>query len=266
MLQNICLKKCKDHNTYWTIEEKAMRNMVSWVIVKVTTPNQPEKETISLMSKSITLRHGLSAIPNEVLARKWRRRAVAGSTTRAGRTSTSGSSAGMVLWRPWPVSPDGLIPPQPAYRGRAEAHPRYAPPGIQPWVWSNSGTVCGSAATPAARRVCSVSCVKWGCSCRKAENTYKPKPYEQMTYPGERVQVDAEGRAACASRIRTSACSSTPPSTRFTPALLATYPEQSTILRLISCADRPRGMPPWDQGGVCPDGQWLRVHQPFSQQ
>ena len=23
--------------------------------------------------------------------------------------------------------------------------------------------------------------------------TYKPKPYEQMTYPGERVQVDVKG-------------------------------------------------------------------------
>ena len=26
----------------------------------------------------------------------------------------------------------------------------------------------------------------------KPKNTYKPKPYEQMTYPGERVQVDVK--------------------------------------------------------------------------
>ena len=43
---------------------------------------------------------------------------------------------------------------------------------IQPWVWSNSGTVCGSAATPAARRVCSVSCVKWGCFLLKSRKIH----------------------------------------------------------------------------------------------
>ena len=42
----------------------------------------------------------------------------------------------------------------------------------QPWVWSNSGTVCGSAATPAARRVCSVSCVKWGCFLPKSRKIH----------------------------------------------------------------------------------------------
>ncbi len=26
----------------------------------------------------------------------------------------------------------------------------------------------------------------------KTKNTYKPKPYEQMTHPGERVQVDVK--------------------------------------------------------------------------
>jgi len=26
----------------------------------------------------------------------------------------------------------------------------------------------------------------------KPKNTYKPKPYEQMTYPGQRVQVDVK--------------------------------------------------------------------------
>ena len=29
----------------------------------------------------------------------------------------------------------------------------------------------------------------------KPKKTYKPKPYEQMTYPGQRVQGGCEGRA-----------------------------------------------------------------------
>ena len=41
-----------------------------------------------------------------------------------------------------------------------------------PLVWSNSGTVCGSAATPAARKVCSVSCVKWGCFLPKSRKIH----------------------------------------------------------------------------------------------
>ena len=42
---------------------------------------------------------------------------------------------------------------------------------------------------------------------------YVPKPYEQMTYPGQRVQVDVKVVPAGVLHIRSSACSSTPPLT-----------------------------------------------------
>ena len=45
----------------------------------------------------------------------------------------------------------------------------------------------------------------------KKKNTYKPKPYEQMTYPGQRVQVDVKVVLPLdASQTRSCVCSSIP--------------------------------------------------------
>ena len=44
----------------------------------------------------------------------------------------------------------------------------------------------------------------------KKKNTYKPKHYEQMTYPGQRVQVDVKVVPADVSLTRSCGCSSTP--------------------------------------------------------
>ena len=46
----------------------------------------------------------------------------------------------------------------------------------------------------------------------KPKKTYKPKPYEQMTHPGERIQVDVKV-VPPALQIRSFVCSNTPPST-----------------------------------------------------
>ena len=87
-------------------------------------------------------------------------------------------------------------------------------------------------ATPAARRACSALCVKLGMfPAEKPKKTvYNPKPYEQMTYPGQRVQVDVKVVPTSAvSLTRSCAYSSTPPSTNSPVcAFLAAYPEQST--------------------------------------
>ena len=48
-------------------------------------------------------------------------------------------------------------------------------------------------------------------SAPEKKKAYKPKPYEQMTHPGQRVQVDVKVVPAGALRTRSSACSSTPP-------------------------------------------------------
>ena len=63
----------------------------------------------------------------------------------------------------------------------------------------------------------------------KSKKTYKPKPYEQMTHPGERVQVDV--------KVVPSACIADPELRLFQYTaideftrlrFLAAYPEQST--------------------------------------
>ncbi len=65
-------------------------------------------------------------------------------------------------------------------------------------------------------------------SCRKAENTYKPKLYEQMTHPGERVQVDVKvvpRRCIAVPELRLFQYTAIDKFTRL--RFLAAYPEQS---------------------------------------
>ena len=77
----------------------------------------------------------------------------------------------------------------------------------------------------------------------KPKNPYKPKPYEQMTYPGQRVQVDVKSPAAVL-RTRSCACSSTPPSTS-SRGCVSWRPTRSSppIPRRTSCASCGRGTP-----------------------
>ena len=63
----------------------------------------------------------------------------------------------------------------------------------------------------------------------KLKNTYAPKPYEQMTYPGQRVQVDVKvvpRRCITAPELRPFQYTAIDEFTRL--RLLAAYPEQST--------------------------------------
>lgn len=76
----------------------------------------------------------------------------------------------------------------------------------------------------------------------KPKNTYKPKPYEQMTYPGERVQVDVKifPRSCIADpELRLFQYSAVDEFTRL--RFLAAYPEQSTC----SSADFLRNLTAW---------------------
>ena len=63
----------------------------------------------------------------------------------------------------------------------------------------------------------------------KAKNAYKPKPYEQMTYPGQRVQVDVKvvpRRCITDPELRLFQYTAIDEFTRL--RFLAAYPEQST--------------------------------------
>jgi Integrase core domain. len=63
----------------------------------------------------------------------------------------------------------------------------------------------------------------------KAQNPYKPKPYEQMTHPGERVQIDVKvvpRKCIADSELRLFQYTAIDEFTRL--RFLAAYPEQST--------------------------------------
>ena len=86
----------------------------------------------------------------------------AGSTTRAGRISTSGGRAGTerVSFPGLPV-PAASQPSKPAHRSGAEADPGYAPPQSQP---GHGGTVAPAAPArlyPTSREPYFGSCAKW---------------------------------------------------------------------------------------------------------
>ena len=63
----------------------------------------------------------------------------------------------------------------------------------------------------------------------KPENTYTPKPYEQMTYPGQRVQIDVKvvpHSCIAGPELRLFQYTAIDEFTRL--RFLAAYPEQST--------------------------------------
>ena len=87
----------------------------------------------------------------------------------------------------------------------------------------------GSAATPATRKACSASCTKWGCFRLKSQKAYKPKLYEQMSHPRERVQVNVKvmpRKCLTDSKLRLYQHTAIDRVTRL--RFLAAYPEQST--------------------------------------
>ena len=96
-------------------------------------------------------------------------------------------------------------------------------------------------------------------AAEKQKQPYKPKPYEQMTYPGQRVQVDVKvvpRNCITDPELRLFQYTAIDEFTRL--RFLAAYPEQSTyssadfLKRLIQVVCTP-GHP----GGMCPDRQWL---------
>ena len=84
----------------------------------------------------------------------------------------------------------------------------------------------------------------------KPKKTHKPKPYEQMTHPGERVQVDVKvvpRKCITDPELRLFQYTAIDEFTRL--RFLAAYPEQFTY----SSADFLRR----HTSGICPDGQRL---------
>ena len=80
---------------------------------------------------------------------------------------------------------------------------------------------------------------------------YKPKPYQQMTYPGQRIQVDTKvvpRRCIADPELRLYQYTAIDEFTRL--RFLAAYPEQSTYSSKVVQVVRP----PRDSREMCPDG------------
>ncbi len=107
--------------------------------------------------------------------------------------------------------------------------PRYAPPESR----AGPGGIVAPTATarlyPPAGEFVPGAAQTGPVSSVQKKPAYKAKPYEQMTYPGQRVQVDVKVVPGHVSPTRSSACSSTPLLvSSLACASLAAYPEQST--------------------------------------
>lgn len=148
----------------------------------------------------------------------------------------------MEVWVPCLPIQTAPQPPQPAHGGRAEAHPRYAPqkstPGmVELWhrLRQRGYTRCPESLFRVMRKMGLFP-------AEKPKNTYKPKPHEQMTYPGQRVQVDVKvvpRKCIADPELRLFQYTAIDEFTRL--RFLAAYPEQSTY----SSADFLRKLRAW---------------------
>ncbi len=136
--------------------------------------------------------------------------------------------------------------PTSTQRPELKPHPRHAPPESHAGHdRAPFGIVCVNVVYTRCpdESVIAALCVKWGCFRLKSrKKVYKPKPYEQMTYPGQRVQVDVKvvPRACIADpELRLFQYTAIDEFTRL--RFLAAYPEQSTY----SSADFLRRLTAW---------------------
>ena len=206
---------------------KRMKDRASSVIVGVADNNLREG-AISFMSKSIT--------QDMAYRQSLMKYAEKYGVSRASRKYNKSRSY-IYFWKArWDGSAISGLPVQtpaqpskPAYRGRTKTDPGYAPQKSQPRY---GGTVAPPAQRGYTRRPESLFRVmrKLGLFPQAEKKpAYKPKPYEQMTYPGQRVQVDVKvvpHRCIADPELRLYQYTAIDEFTRL--RFLAAYPEQST--------------------------------------
>ena len=81
-------------------------------------------------------------------------------------------------------------PSKSAYRGGTEAHPGYAPP--KPGSRDDRVMASTESYTRCPKSLFRVMRKMGLFPQEKPQKAYTPKPYEQMTHPGERIQVDVK--------------------------------------------------------------------------
>jgi len=149
----------------------------------------------------------------------------------------------MVVWRPWPASPDAphSHPNQHTeaelklIRDMRRRNPELGMIELWHRLRQRGYTRCPESLFRVMRKMGLFP-------AEKPKNTYKPKPYEQMTHPGERVQVDVKvvpRKCIADPELRLFQYTAIDEFTRL--RFLAAYPEQSTY----SSADFLRRLTAW---------------------
>ena len=205
-----------------------MKDRASSVIFEVAIQQCNERGHI-LNGQEYNTRHGVSAIPDEI-RREIRRDPCQPEVQQEPVVYLL--LDGSVGWKPGIsglLVPAAAQPPQAAHRGRAEADPgvrRHNPNLGMVELWHRLRQRGYTRRPESLFRVMR----KLGLfAVAEKEKAYKPKPYEQMTYPGQQVQVDVKvvpRRCIADQELRLYQYTAIDEFIRL--RFLATYPEQST--------------------------------------
>ena len=201
-----------------------MKDMVSWVIVKLPHQTSPKGDHIPHEQKYNT-RHGLSAIPNEVHREIRRQQRWDGSVVSLACQSR----------RPHSHPNQHTEAELKLIRDMRRRNPTLGMIELWHRLRQRGYTRCPESLFRIMRKMGMFP-------PEKPKKAYKSKPYEQMTYPGQRVQVDVKvvPRACVADpELRLFQYTAIDEFTRL--RFLAAYPEQSTY----SSADFLRKLTAW---------------------
>ena len=188
-----------------------MKDMVSWVIVKLPHQTSPKGDHIPHEQKYNT-RHGLSAIPNEVHREIRRQQRWDGSVVSLACQSR----------RPHSHPNQHTEAELKLIRDMRRRNPKLGMIELWHRLRQRGYTRCPESLFRVMRKMGMFP-------PEKPKKAYKPKPYEQMTYPGQRVQVDVKvvpRKCIADPELRLFQYTAIDEFTRL--RFLAAYPEQST--------------------------------------
>ena len=206
-----------------------MKDKTSSVIVRVVDNNCTRGGHI-LHEQKYNTGHGVSAIPDEI-RREIRRQPGQPEIQQKPVVyllleETLGRDT-RVIGLPVPAAPQ---PSQPAHAGRTEADPGYA---LQESTAGHSGVVAPAAAAglyPPAGKPVPGNEKTWDVPTARKETSLHAQPYQQMTHPGQRIQVDVKvvpRRCITDPELRLYQYTAIDEFTRL--RFLVAYPEQSTF-------------------------------------
>ena len=215
-----------------------MKDMVSWVIVKLPHQTSPKGDHIP-HEQEYNTRHGLSAIPNEVRREIWRQprqpEVQQEPVVHLLLEAALGASLACQSRRPHSHPNQHTEAELKLIRDMRRRNPTLGMVELWHRLRQRGYTRCPESLFRVMRKMGLFP-------AEKPKNTYKPKPYEQMTHPGERVQIDVKvvpRKCIADPELRLFQYTAIDEFTRL--RFLAAYPEQSTY----SSADFLRRLTAW---------------------